>query len=225
MRNRPCLMVLKFHPGPPRSDSVLLRLFFQFFYNTYALFVVAEPAFIHLIQQKFSCVSERCMPQIMSQCDCLHQIFVQPERLRNGSRILRYFKRMCQPRPVMISHRCEKNLRLTFSVSGKTYCAGYGHGPSERPDEYHTAVPPCLCPFEFMDRQAYGLKVSASICSILSRIVIFCSFLRHKPPKSLQYFKQLYILLYILREFLISFFYFAFPPSTFRSCCRQIPVI
>ena len=48
-------------------------------------------------------------------------------------------------------------------------------------------------------------KVSASICSILSRIVIFCSFLRHKPPKSLQYFKQLYIL-YILREFLISFF-------------------
>ena len=40
---------------------------------------------------------------------------------------------------------------------------------------------------------------------IVTRIVIFCSFLRHKPPKSLQYFKQLYIL-YILREFLISFF-------------------
>ena len=54
------------------------------------------------------------MPQIMPQCYRLNQIFIQPERLRNGSRILRYFKRMCQPRPVMISHRCEKNLRLTF---------------------------------------------------------------------------------------------------------------
>lgn len=53
-----------------------------------------------------------CMPQIMPQCDCLNQIFIQPEGFCDCSSILRNFQCMRQPGSVMIPFGKKKNLCL-----------------------------------------------------------------------------------------------------------------
>ena len=113
MRISTSLMIfnpINYFPGQIQS----LSLFFQIFYYTHTLYIMTESRWTDTGKRTFPCVSERCMPQIMSQCDCLHQIFVQSQRFRDCSCILRYFQCMCKSCPVMIPLRIKKDLRLLF---------------------------------------------------------------------------------------------------------------
>ena len=86
-------------PGQVQS----LPMFLQHLYYTDTLFIVFKSTRTHVVQSSLSCMPKRSMPKIMPQCNCLHQIFVQPERLSDRPGVLRYFQRMRQPCPVMVS--------------------------------------------------------------------------------------------------------------------------
>ena len=59
-------------PGKIQSVTVLL----QYFHNPDALLIVCKATRMYLIQRSLSCMSKRRMPQIMSQSDRFHQIFI-----------------------------------------------------------------------------------------------------------------------------------------------------
>src|SRR6185503_12620700 len=54
------------------------------------------------------------MAQIMSQGNCLGQVFIQGESARNCPADRSYFDRMSQPGPQMIAGAIQENLRLIF---------------------------------------------------------------------------------------------------------------
>ena len=68
-------------PGKIQSVPVLL----QYFHNPDALFIVGKTPRMYLIQRSFPGMSERRVPQIMSQRNGFHQIFIKPECLGNGT--------------------------------------------------------------------------------------------------------------------------------------------
>ena len=53
-----------------------LAVFFQMLYNTHALLAMYKTALTQFVERPLSRVSKRCVSQIVSQCDRLHQIFV-----------------------------------------------------------------------------------------------------------------------------------------------------
>ena len=65
-----------------------------------------------MVQRLFPRMSERRMPQIVSQGDRLDQILVQAQRLCYRPRDLRDLQRMRQPGPVVISYREQKATSL-----------------------------------------------------------------------------------------------------------------
>src|SRR5699024_5632672 len=71
----------------------------------------------YIVQRFFPRMPERSVPQIMSQSDRLHKIFVEPQRLGNCPCILRYFQCMGQTGPVVIPFGQEKYLRLLLQPS------------------------------------------------------------------------------------------------------------
>ena len=97
-------------PGQIQAPAVL----FQSFHDPHALFVVPETKGGQLPQRPFARMSERGMPQIVTERDRLDQFFVQPQGSGHCPRQLRYFQCMDQARPVMISLRRQKDLRLVL---------------------------------------------------------------------------------------------------------------
>ena len=65
-----------------------LSVLFQHFHHAHALFVVFESARTHSVQSPLSGMTKGRMPEIMPQTDRFCQIFIQPQRLRDGPRIL-----------------------------------------------------------------------------------------------------------------------------------------
>ena len=59
-------------------------------------------------------MSEWSVPQIMPQGYRFRQILVQPQRPRNGAGNAGNFQRMRKPRPIVISLRLQKDLRLVL---------------------------------------------------------------------------------------------------------------
>ena len=66
------------------------------------------------VQNPFTRMSKRRVPQVMPQRNGLSQILIQTQCLRNGSGILRHLQRVRHPRPVMVTVRCDKNLRFVL---------------------------------------------------------------------------------------------------------------
>ena len=97
-------------PGKIQSPSAL----FQFLHNADTLLIMPESSLADFIQHMFPCMSKGRMPQIMSQRNGLHQVFIQPQRLCNGAGILGYFQGMGQSGTVMISPGRQKHLRLVL---------------------------------------------------------------------------------------------------------------
>ena len=71
-----------------------------------------KPERTNLVKCRLSGVTERRVPEIMSECDCFGQILVESERPRDGPRNLRNLERMRQPSTVVVALRRDKYLRL-----------------------------------------------------------------------------------------------------------------
>ena len=66
----------------------------------------------NLIERRLSGVTERRVPEIMSECDRFGQILIESERPRDCPRNLRDLERMRQPSTVVVTLRRDKYLRL-----------------------------------------------------------------------------------------------------------------
>ena len=60
---------------------------------------------------------ERCMPEVMSQADSFSQVLIKIQSTGNCAGNLRYLQGMCQPRTVVVTGRCNKNLRLVLQAA------------------------------------------------------------------------------------------------------------
>ena len=87
-----------------------LTVLFQNIHGTDTLLCVLESKRTDSVQSPLSRMSERCMSQIMPQCNCLHQILVQLQSLCYGSGCLGYLQCMRQSGPIVVSLRCQKHL-------------------------------------------------------------------------------------------------------------------
>ena len=174
---------LKFHPGPPRSDSVLLRLFPVFLtpmgdhYRTRLTHTLEVSQNARTIAKALR-LNEDLVEAIALGHDLGHTPFGHAGEFLLNQVYEGGFRHNEQ------SVRIVEKPASYFSVSGKTYCAGYGHGPSERPDEYHTAVPPCLCPLNLWTDRRTDLKyllLSVLFFPELSYSAHFCGTNRQNP--------------------------------------------
>jgi len=95
-------------PGEVQPFPVLL----QNLSSPDALFIMGKTVRIQSIQCPFSRMAKRRMSKIMSQRDCFHKIFIQPQRLGYGPGNLGYLEGMRQPRTVMVTLGCQKYLCL-----------------------------------------------------------------------------------------------------------------
>jgi hypothetical protein len=59
-------------------------------------------------------MTERRMTEIMSQTDCLDQVFVEAQGTRYSTRDLGHFQRMCQARAIVIALWRDEHLRFVF---------------------------------------------------------------------------------------------------------------
>ena len=57
------------------------------------------------------------MPQVVSQTDCLSEVFIQIQRAGDGTRNLRNFQCVRQPGTVMVAGGRNKDLRLMFQAA------------------------------------------------------------------------------------------------------------
>ena len=89
-----------------------LPVLFQHIHGAHALFAVLKSVGTDPVQRALSCMAEGRMSKIMPQSDGFHQILVQPERLCDGSGVLRNFQRMRQSRAVMVALRRQEHLGL-----------------------------------------------------------------------------------------------------------------
>ena len=87
-----------------------LTVLFQNIHGTDTLLCMLESKRTDSVQSPLSRMSERCMSQIMPQCNCLHQILVQLQSLCYGSGCLGYLQCMRQSGPIVVSLRCQKHL-------------------------------------------------------------------------------------------------------------------
>ena len=101
---------IPYFPCKIQSFTILL----QHLHYPDALSIMCKTSRMDLIQCLLPGMSERSMPQVMPQCDCFHQIFIQAQCLRNRPCNLRYLKRMCKTVSVMVSLWCKKNLCLVL---------------------------------------------------------------------------------------------------------------
>ena len=78
-----------------------------------------EPAVVaHAFgQHLLAGMSKRRMAQIVRKRDCFRQIFVQPQRTRDGAADRRHLDRMRQAGAQMVAGAVEKNLRLVFQAA------------------------------------------------------------------------------------------------------------
>ena len=81
-------------------------------HNAQTLLVVPKPERTRLVKRRLSGVTERRVPEIMSECDRFGQILVESERPRDGPRNLRDLERVRQPSTVVVALRRDKYLRL-----------------------------------------------------------------------------------------------------------------
>ena len=81
-------------------------------HNAQTLLVVPKPERTSFVKRRLSGVTERRVPEIMSECDRFGQILVESERPRDGPRNLRDLERMRQPSTVVVALRRDKYLRL-----------------------------------------------------------------------------------------------------------------
>ena len=89
-----------------------LSVLFQPVHHTQALHIVLEAIRAELVQRLLTRMAKRRMSKIMSQRDCFHKIFIQPQRLGYGPGNLGYLEGMRQPRTVMVTLGCQKYLCL-----------------------------------------------------------------------------------------------------------------
>ena len=75
---------VSYFPGQIQSLPVL----FQPFHHPNTLLKMCKSFRADFIQSRFTGMSERCMPQIMPQRNCFHQILIQLQRLRDRPRRL-----------------------------------------------------------------------------------------------------------------------------------------
>ena len=59
-------------------------------------------------------VTERCVPEVVRQRDGLRQVLVELKKARHRPRDLSRLERVGQPRPVMVAHVIDEDLRLVF---------------------------------------------------------------------------------------------------------------
>src|SRR5206468_3864269 len=97
-------------PGEVQPATVVL----QHVDDAEALRVVIEAAGHQRVDDALAGVAERRVPQIVAERDGFRQLLVQPQDLRDRPRDLRYLERVREPRPIMVSGRREKHLRLVL---------------------------------------------------------------------------------------------------------------
>ena len=68
----------------------------------------------HSAKSSLPCVSERGMTYIMSKCYCFRKILVQAKRPGYGPGVLRHFKGMCKPGPVVVTLGSKEDLGLVL---------------------------------------------------------------------------------------------------------------
>ena len=122
-------------------------VFFQQLHNPDTLIIMFESIGVKFIKNILACMTERRMSQIMPQGNGLRQILIHPKGSGYGPGNLGDFQRMCQPRPVMIPGRRQKNLSfmlhppkrlgmknpVSVSLIHRTYVTlGFLSVPSER---------------------------------------------------------------------------------------------
>ena len=94
-----------------------LAVLFEDFRYANALQIMLEPVRTNVIEHLFAAVSERGVPEIVSECDSLGQIFVEPHAASYGSRDLRDLKCVGQARPVVVADGRQKDLSLSFQAA------------------------------------------------------------------------------------------------------------
>ena len=82
--------------------------------NAHALEIVLVAVGAEAVKGGLSGVSEGRVPEIVSECDGLGEILVQPQGARHCPRDLRDLKRMRQARSVVVADRGEKDLCLAL---------------------------------------------------------------------------------------------------------------
>ena len=84
---------------------------------TKALLIMFESAFMYLVKNLFTVMSKGCMPQVMTESNCLNQIFVEIKCSSYCSGNLRNLDCMCQSRSEMVPLRSKKYLSLMHEPS------------------------------------------------------------------------------------------------------------
>jgi hypothetical protein len=87
---------------------------FQHIDNAQALFVMAECASHRVRKRRFASMTKRRMTEIMSQTDCLDQVFVETQGARHRTRDLGHFQCMRQARAIVIALWRDEYLRFMF---------------------------------------------------------------------------------------------------------------
>src|SRR3954471_4597657 len=76
---------------------------------------------LHALRQHFFArMAKWRVPEIVGECNCFRQIFIQRKRPCDGAADRRDFDGMGQPRPKMIAGAIEKDLRLVFQTTEGT---------------------------------------------------------------------------------------------------------
>ena len=86
----------------------------QHVHDAQALLVVVEPARDQLPEHPLAGVAERCVPEVVRECDRFGQLLVEPQHLRDRPRDLRHLERMGQAGAVVVARRREKHLGLVL---------------------------------------------------------------------------------------------------------------
>jgi len=71
----------------------------------------------HLVENAFANVTERGVPEVMSESDRLHQVFVKVQPAGDSPTNLRHLDNVCQPRREVISNRCNEHLALVLQAA------------------------------------------------------------------------------------------------------------
>src|SRR5687767_1564820 len=96
--------------GQIQPAAVILELL----NDTHRLSIVVEATLHEFVQRRFPRMTKCGMTEVVAEPDRLGEGLVEAKRLGDGPADLRYFQHVRQARPVVVSLRCEKHLRLVL---------------------------------------------------------------------------------------------------------------
>ena len=179
INDRPIVLDQTFKRFPTQIEAVERRVSsLKIGHKTKRLCVVIEATEISqmVVECAFAGMAEWGMAEIVSQGECLAEIFIEAERARQRAGDLRHFERMRQPRPVMVALVIDEHLRL---VGQPAECRGVddpvaiaAEGISRRARRLNMAAATALrrigginCPFApRFDRHWHFLSFAHDLC-------------------------------------------------------------